>query len=69
MLKPNMKLSLPIALGAMLLASCAADNGPGIEYMPDMYRGPAVEAYVDYGQDPYYFGEEDRKSTRLNSSH
>jgi hypothetical protein len=30
-------------------------DSPGPEYMPDMYRGPAVEAYVDYGQDPYYF--------------
>jgi mono/diheme cytochrome c family protein len=40
---------------ALLLASCGGDpNSPGIEYMPDMYRGPAVEAYVDYGQDPYY---------------
>ena len=68
MLKPNMKLSLPIALGAMLLASCAADNGPGIEYMPDMYRGPAVEAYVDYGQDPYYFGEDKAREQRNTPS-
>jgi len=44
--------------GALLLASCSGDpNSPGIEYMPDMYRGPAVEAYVDYGQDPYYFND------------
>jgi len=42
--------------GALLLASCGSDpNSPGIEYMPDMYRSPAVEAYVDFGQDPYYF--------------
>ena len=27
-------------------------TAPGLEYMPDMYRSPAVEAYVDYGQDP-----------------
>ncbi len=41
---------------AMFMASCGGDpNSPGIEYMPDMYRSPAVEAYVDYGQDPYYF--------------
>jgi mono/diheme cytochrome c family protein len=41
---------------ALLLASCGGDpNSPGLEYMPDMYRSPAVEAYVDYGQDPYYF--------------
>lgn len=33
------------------LVSCEADsNSPGLEYMPDMYRSPAVEAYVDYGE-------------------
>lgn len=33
------------------LVSCVADsNAPGLEYMPDMYRSPAVEAYVDYGE-------------------
>ena len=42
----------------LLLASCSdTPNSPGVEYMPDMYRGPAVEAYVDYGQDPYLHGE------------
>ncbi len=40
-----------------LLASCGDPQSPGLEYMPDMYRGPAVEAYVDYGQDPFYFGD------------
>lgn len=52
-----------ITLGALSLvlgmASCGGDpNSPGVEYMPDMYRSPAVEAYVDYGQDPYHFSEE-----------
>lgn len=50
-----------LALGALvtLMASCGGDpNSPGVEYMPDMYRSPAVEAYVDYGQDPYHFSEE-----------
>lgn len=33
------------------LVSCVADNNsPGLEYMPDMYRSPSVEAYVDYGE-------------------
>ena len=33
------------------LVSCKTDsNSPGLEYMPDMYRSPAVEAYVDYGE-------------------
>ena len=45
----------------LLLASCGGEkDSPGIEYMPDMYRSPAVEAYVDYGQDPYYFGDKRR---------
>jgi mono/diheme cytochrome c family protein len=34
---------------ALTLASCTKDpNSPGYEYMPDMYRSGAVEAYVDY---------------------
>lgn len=33
-----------------MLSSCKEDsNAPGVEYMPDMYRSPALEAYVDYG--------------------
>ena len=44
------------ALAVFSLASCGGDpDSPGIEYFPDMYRSPSVEAYVDYGQDPYYF--------------
>lgn len=35
-----------IVIGA---ASCSkSPNSPGYEYMPDMYRSPSVEAYVDY---------------------
>ena len=41
-----------------VLSSCGGDpNSPGMEYMPDMYRSPALEAYVDYGQDPYMFDD------------
>lgn len=33
------------------ISSCVKDeNSPGYEYMPDMYRSPAIEAYVDYGE-------------------
>ena len=33
------------------LSSCIKEEqSPGYEYMPDMYRSPAVEAYVDYGE-------------------
>jgi mono/diheme cytochrome c family protein len=49
----------PALLSTVLLASCGGEkDSPGIEYMPDMYRSPSVEAYVDYGQDPYYFDDE-----------
>jgi mono/diheme cytochrome c family protein len=39
------------AIAIFALSSCIRDtNSPGYEYMPDMYRSPAVEAYVDYGE-------------------
>lgn len=43
---------IAFAFGAIIfLASCVnEENSPGYEYMPDMYRSPAVEAYVDYGE-------------------
>jgi mono/diheme cytochrome c family protein len=57
------------SLGMVLMASCTSDpNSPGVEYMPDMYRSPAVEAYVDYGQDPYYVTEEVAKEQRQRQS-
>lgn len=59
-----------IATAALALASCAGGdpNSPGVEYMPDMYRSPAVEAYVDYGQDPYYRSEELAREQRNRPS-
>ncbi len=54
-----------LALVVLSMASCGGDpNSPGVEYMPDMYRSPAVEAYVDYGQDPYMVTEEVAKEQR-----
>lgn len=39
------------ALSLAVLTGCIRDEqSPGYEYMPDMYRSPAVEAYVDYGE-------------------
>ncbi len=35
-------------LVSMVLFSCKDSQSPGVEYMPDMYRSPAIEAYVDY---------------------
>lgn len=55
--------------GLALLASCSNHpDSPGLEYMPDMYRGPALEAYVDYGQDPYYFGDSTARAQRATPS-
>ena len=57
----------PVAAVMAVLTGCVTDpNSPGLEYMPDMYRSPAVEAYVDYGMDPYYVTEEvaSRSGTR-----
>lgn len=40
-----------VALSALLVSSCKSDaDSSGFEYMPDMYRSPAIEAYVDYGE-------------------
>lgn len=68
--RTNFKGLTIASLGAMaLMASCKSDpNSPGVEYMPDMYRSPAVEAYVDYGQDPYYFTEDLAKEQRMRQS-
>lgn len=40
-----------VAVSILTLGSCTADaDSPGLEYMPDMYRSPAIEVYVDYGE-------------------
>lgn len=44
------KVSLAVTAG-FVIASCTADpDSSGLEYMPDMYRSPAIEPYVDYGE-------------------
>ncbi len=44
------RLTAALALVVVLASSCVKDeDSAGYEYMPDMYRSPAVEAYVDYG--------------------
>lgn len=49
----NLLLScLTLVVGSILMTSCKRDKlSPGYEYMPDMYRGPALEAY---GTSPIY---------------
>ena len=36
------------AIVTLLLVGCKDAQSPGVEYMPDMYRSPAIEVYVDY---------------------
>lgn len=33
---------------SMVFIACGDPQSPGVEYMPDMYRSPAIEVYVDY---------------------
>lgn len=40
--------TLSVSLLGLMVACSSDPNSPGVEYMPDMYRSPAVEAYVDY---------------------
>jgi len=60
---------LAIVLGTLLL-SCgrSLENSPGLEYAPDMYRSPAIEAYVDYGIDEYIIGVEAAQKQRNTAS-
>ena len=47
----HIKSLFTATLSLVLLSSCIRDKqSPGYEYMPDMYRGPAIEAYVDFGE-------------------
>lgn len=55
-------LTITGIIASGVLVSCKADsNSPGLEYMPDMYRSPAVEAYVDYGEVGGKYNEEAHK--------
>ena len=62
-------IALFTTLAVVLLSSCEEpENSPGYEYMPDMYRSPAVEAYVDYGMDPFFITEDSAKKQRETMS-
>lgn len=40
-----------VTVSLLMLGACTSNpDSPGIEYMPDMYRSPAIEPYVDYGE-------------------
>lgn len=45
---------------AFALASCGSELSPGVEYMPDMYRSPSIEPYVDNAE----YGYPDSMTTR-----
>ncbi|HCZ09187.1 MAG TPA: hypothetical protein DHV07_08875, partial [Flavobacteriales bacterium] len=61
--------TLLATFAALWLTACVNDpNSPGLEYMPDMYRSPAIEAYVDYGQEPYEVGEDVARAQRNTPS-
>lgn len=42
------KLCLTVVVATLF--SCKEKNGLAPEYMPDMYRSPSIEPYVDYGE-------------------
>lgn len=46
----NRLSKLAIVAAVFSITSCKEENGLAPEYMPDMYRSPAVEPYVDYGE-------------------
>ena len=67
-MKTAQHILLP-TFAAIWLTSCVTDpNSPGLEYMPDMYRSPAIEAYVDYGQEAYEVGEDVARAQRNTPS-
>ena len=51
MKKSLLKLVGLAYVSVLVLSACTSNaDSPGLEYMPDMYRSPAIEAYVDYGE-------------------
>jgi mono/diheme cytochrome c family protein len=46
--KNILNLVSALVLGSMVFVACGDSQSPGLEYMPDMYRSPALEVYVDY---------------------
>ena len=46
----NTLSKLAIVAAVISITSCKEENGLAPEYMPDMYRSPAIEPYVDYGE-------------------
>lgn len=58
-----------VAVSTLVSACSKSADSPGYEYMPDMYRSPAIEAYVDYDVDgdpvgDMYVGRNEVQSAR-----
>ncbi len=54
------------AFGVVIMSSCVSDpDSSGLEYTPDMYRSPAIEPYVDYGE---VRGKENKEAKMKQSS-
>lgn len=50
MLKKRLAILTSVSvLGMLVFTSCEYKQSPGVEYMPDMYRSPAIEAYQPNG--------------------
>ena len=41
---------LAVVFAVISFTSCKEEGGLAPEYMPDMYRSPSMETYVDYGE-------------------
>lgn len=50
MLKRNLFNISLVAVVVLALSACGDKTSPGWEYMPDMYRGPALSTYQAYDQ-------------------
>lgn len=46
----NILTKLTVVIAVFSITSCKEEGGLAPEYMPDMYRSPAIEPYVDYGE-------------------
>lgn len=61
-MKKSFRIFPVLMMVTVWLSSCTTDkNAPGVEYMPDMYRSPALEAYIDYGNNKTMDWVEERK--------
>ncbi len=50
MLKRTIVYNIAAAIGGLLLATSCSEDSPGLVFMPDMYRGPAIEPYQPIGE-------------------